>query len=319
MNKLLQNAVISIKLGIDDYFMPEPERAISSIRNIYAGIILLYKSKLLSLSSANSDEVLIKARIKPILEDNKVVFIGDGKNTIDITEIRKRFSSLNIDTNWIKLEGIQKERNNIEHYYSTVSHVAIRSIIVDALFIIKQFIVEELEDDPALLMGEAWKKMLGIKDIYDKERKECNIKIAECLKYNKLQVNLILKMRCPICGSDLLYPSETFSSIDETILRCSNCSTDTNAGNLIEDVIEKEYGIDDYMRVKEGGEANIRQCPECGKMTYINDDDLCLYCLYEKEYEECLRCGCELSVDEQDLGGLCFYCDNELTKIMKED
>lgn len=51
-NKLLENAKYSIQLGIEDYRLAKenPIRNISSIRNIFAGLLLLYKYKLIKES-----------------------------------------------------------------------------------------------------------------------------------------------------------------------------------------------------------------------------------------------------------------------------
>jgi hypothetical protein len=42
MNKLLENAIISIQIGIDDYFSNDSRRIISCVRNLYSGILLLF-------------------------------------------------------------------------------------------------------------------------------------------------------------------------------------------------------------------------------------------------------------------------------------
>lgn len=51
-NKLLENAKYSIQLGIEDYRLAKqnPIRNISSIRNIFTGLLLLYKYKLIKES-----------------------------------------------------------------------------------------------------------------------------------------------------------------------------------------------------------------------------------------------------------------------------
>jgi hypothetical protein len=65
---ILQNAIDSIALGIEDYSNPDPRRLISCTRNIFAGILLLFKHKLSQLSSPDSDEVLIKQQVLPTID-----------------------------------------------------------------------------------------------------------------------------------------------------------------------------------------------------------------------------------------------------------
>lgn len=64
-NPLLKNAVESIQIGLKDYqdIDKDPRRELSSIRNIYAGILLLYKYKLQQHSYLLLVRILCK--IKP--------------------------------------------------------------------------------------------------------------------------------------------------------------------------------------------------------------------------------------------------------------
>ena len=61
--KLLDNAVQSIKIGLEDF--DDPKKLISATRNIYAGVLLVFKEKLRRLSPADSNEVLVKKNIVP--------------------------------------------------------------------------------------------------------------------------------------------------------------------------------------------------------------------------------------------------------------
>ena len=83
---ILQNAIDSISLGIEDYEMAtaDTRRYISCTRNIFAGILLLFKHKLSELSPAGSDEVLIKQKVMPKIDINSITWIGEGKQTVDV-------------------------------------------------------------------------------------------------------------------------------------------------------------------------------------------------------------------------------------------
>ena len=43
MDSLLTNAVQSIQIGIEDFSSTDPRRILSTVRNLYAGILLLLK------------------------------------------------------------------------------------------------------------------------------------------------------------------------------------------------------------------------------------------------------------------------------------
>lgn len=88
---LLTNAVQSIQLGVEDYGAGTPPRLLSAVRNIHAGILLLYKEALRRRSPEGSKDVLIKAKIVPSHDkDGQLVFLGAGKKTVDTRQIRER-------------------------------------------------------------------------------------------------------------------------------------------------------------------------------------------------------------------------------------
>ena len=66
---ILKNAVDSIAVGLEDYSSPDERRIVSCTRNIFAGILLLFKYKLELLSPPGSDKALIKQRVLPALDD----------------------------------------------------------------------------------------------------------------------------------------------------------------------------------------------------------------------------------------------------------
>ena len=86
---LLENAVQSIQNGLEDYATGSSRRALSAIRNIHAGVLLLLKEKLYQISPSDSDGVLIKANFDPEI-DNKgnVTFVGSEQGGTG--QIRKR-------------------------------------------------------------------------------------------------------------------------------------------------------------------------------------------------------------------------------------
>ena len=92
---IIQNAIDSIQIGIEDYEDSDDRRSVSAVRNISAGILLLYKEKLCQLSPEGNKELLIKQNIRPIQnEDGDIVFEGKGYKTVDVQSIKERFKSL---------------------------------------------------------------------------------------------------------------------------------------------------------------------------------------------------------------------------------
>lgn len=92
---ILNNAIDSIILGLEDYESSDHRRLISCARNIFVGILLLFKHKLSILSPEDSDEVLVKQQVLPKKDPTgKIVWEGKGKKTVDVNQIKERFESL---------------------------------------------------------------------------------------------------------------------------------------------------------------------------------------------------------------------------------
>jgi hypothetical protein len=93
MSPLLQNAVVSIQLGLEDFASDDKRRIISAARNLYAGVLLLAKEVLCQLSPPGSNDILIRIKKQA---DGTVMLIGKGKETIDRFEIEEIFKQLQV-------------------------------------------------------------------------------------------------------------------------------------------------------------------------------------------------------------------------------
>lgn len=112
--KILKNAVEAIQIGLEDFKSEDPRRAQSALRNIFAGMLLLFKEQLRRMSPDDNDEVLIKQTIVPTLDANgNLIFRGRGNKTVDVQQIKERFNSFGITVEWTEIEKINNLRNNI--------------------------------------------------------------------------------------------------------------------------------------------------------------------------------------------------------------
>lgn len=147
---LLTNAIESIQVGVEDYLLMDKDdkRYLSSVRNICAGILLLYKEKLSRLSPKYQKELLIKKNIELSKnEQGDIIFIGKGDKTVDVYEIKERFKSLKIIEDkeyWKKFDELNQLRNNIEHYYTDKSPDAVREVVAKSFLLIRDFIIKYL-------------------------------------------------------------------------------------------------------------------------------------------------------------------------------
>jgi hypothetical protein len=317
---ILNNAIESIQVGVEDYLMSDSKRYLSSVRNICAGILLLYKEKLRLLSPPHDPEILIKKDIKPSYDNNgNVVFIGSGKKTVDVQSIEDRFKDLSITVDWKKFKELIELRNNIEHYYTDKTTDAVREIIAKSFILIRDFIVDQLEEEPASLLGdECWQSLLTVSDVYNKEEQDCKMSLSNIdWKYITLK-DSTKNIRCPHCHSGLIKTDEEGEYSSSTGLWCISCRAMFAFSDVVEQCLSDSLASAIYIARKDGGESPLEVCPACLKDSYMVVEEHCAICDYEQEYLECEMCGATLSLDEQILDGCCNYCNYQLEKLMTE-
>lgn len=106
MSSLLENAVVSIQLGLEDFASEDERRVVSAARNLYAGVLLLCKEVLRQLSPPDSNDLLIRTKKKAVRDaDGNVRLVGDGKKTIDRAEIEETFKQLQLGVDLSNLEA----------------------------------------------------------------------------------------------------------------------------------------------------------------------------------------------------------------------
>lgn len=127
--KVLENAVTSIQLGIEDYQLTQGEggnqlRAVSAARNLFAGVLLLFKYKISTLADSpeHAASLIYKARrFKPCRnDDGKIEWRPEleRNKTIDVADIQLHFEGLGVRTDWNAVNALQKCRNDLEHFES---------------------------------------------------------------------------------------------------------------------------------------------------------------------------------------------------------
>jgi hypothetical protein len=253
---------------VQDYQFDDTARVLSGVRNITAGVLLLFKEKLRRLSPPDSDEVLLKQRVIPTQNKNgEIAFRGSGKKTVDVQQITERFKSLGIEVNWKPVNDIVELRNEIEHYYTGATASRLRELIASTFVIVRDFTTIHLGITPFELLGEdTWQHILTVGEVYQKELEECTSARA-----------------------DLEWPGELRDALEPHV-RCPGC-----------------YGADAYETYKDGGDPPYEECPECGRDTYIVQRDVCAACGYERQYMKCAVCHSPLGAGEQIHEGLCGY------------
>jgi hypothetical protein len=117
---LFDNAVQSIQIGIEDYGANDARRAVSAVRNFYAGVLLLAKEVLVRrVPNADPDDIL-GDRYKPVPDgQGGVTFEPVSQRTIDFAAIGERFKDFGLKINQAALKDLNRIRNDIEHRFTS--------------------------------------------------------------------------------------------------------------------------------------------------------------------------------------------------------
>lgn len=318
---MMKNAVESIQIGMEDFHTEDPRRLLSAIRNLYAGILLLFKCKLQELSPEGSKEALLKTKILPVIDEatGQATWIGKGKRTVEVRDIIERLESLGIDgVEWRRLESLQSIRNDIEHYYSQLPEERMKEAIADALHLITQFCEPHLGDEPAEILGqECWEHMLGVATIYDEELNACRENLSSVSWPFSEVADSIGEMRCPHCDSQLIKTVDTSAQDDMIEFICSSCRETAIYSEVVGPAVSARLSLS-HRDIVNGSDPQITECPGCGEETFLILRGQCAACFEEQEHFNCTFCEEPLSLDEQHLGGLCGYCSHKYEKMMAE-
>src|SRR4028119_1264349 len=314
---LLQNAIDSIQVGVEDYLMEDDRRYLSAVRNICAGILLLYKEKLKRLSpqQEHDNEVLIKQSIKPIRGDQgNILFVGDGDKTVDVPTIEKRFKSLKIEYEWSRFKELTKLRNNIEHYYTDKSSSAVREVIVKSFLIIRDFISEYLEQEPFNLLGEeCWQTLLETAEVYKAEEKNCRQSWENLGFKSSVLEHILENIRCPKCYSNLIKAQDKSNIFPS--LSCSSCSNSFEVNDVVEDNCSSYDDAED-----EDSFADCSDCSSLSSVVKLGEKWICFSCHKihnDNDVGYCKYCHRFIAGNLEDsyLSG-CFMCEGKMGHYM---
>jgi hypothetical protein len=314
---ILSNAVSSIQIGIEDYKSSDARRTLSAVRNITAGILLLFKERLRQLSPDGSDEVLIKEKIIPARSERGAVrFVGKGKRTVTTGEIKERFQALGISVDWKRVNELIDIRNNVEHYYTTTPHARLQQMLTDAFVVIHSFTVEQLGNDPVALFGaETWDTFLEVSSIYESELKlstDWHARVA--WPHPTVKALVVESMRCLSCNSALLKP-DTLRQLAEMHFRCRACNATYEWSDLAKEAVADHFAADYYLVMTDGNDEPLEECPDCERDTYVTADQICVVCLSQRSPRRCSVCG-DRSV--QQLNGV-DVCGHHYDLITRDD
>jgi hypothetical protein len=315
MSKLLKNALDSIVLGIEDYRANDPKRALSAVRNFYAGALLLAKEVLARAApDADPDEV-IGARYKPVSDgQGGVVYEQAGQSTIDFSQLAERFKDFDLTIDQAALKYLSRIRNDIEHRYSTLPHEMVREAIGKAFPVVFD-LFRTAGEDPRELLGDCWQVMLDVRAVYERELGQWRTSF-ECVDWESESMAQASPL-CPECGSHLVEQVNSENIHRERADgKCRACGARSSADLLIAAALEQYFEMESYIAAKDGADTILFTCPECAVKAYViwETENGCVWC--GTSLGKCGRCHVGLTPENVafDTSLFCGYCDNLMSK-----
>lgn len=312
---IYKNAIDSIALGIEDYNSADSRRLVSATRNLVAGILLLIKHRLAQLSPAGTDDALIKQHVLPIPDGaGGVTWKGKGSKTVDVQQMEDRCTSLGIKVDWKLVKRVVSQRNDIEHYFTTLNQAALRSLLADSFIVIRDFIRTELALEPLTELGpETWNTLTKVAEVYKKERDDCLAGLRTVTWLCPEVQSAVHDWNCPDCGSGLIDVETPGVTQESAVLKCRACGASLPFDSFGEEIIVAFYAGENHHSVKDGGDPVTIDCPECNCDSFHLEKNMCLLCGESTELT-CRICENEIPSSEIDGSGICGYCRHMMDK-----
>jgi hypothetical protein len=315
MNTLLDNAIQSIQLGIEDYQANDPRRALSAVRNFYAGVLLLAKEVLSRQVPKAHPYELLGARYKPVPDgEGGVRYEATSNQTVDFATLGDRFKDFGLKIDRPALNDLNRIRNAIEHYCTDESRETVREAIAKAFPVVVDLF--NLVQEPAHeVLADAWPIMLHVRVVYEKELERCRASFDKIDWPSEALANA--PFNCPDCNSDLVAQVDPDNrDIQSAECECRSCRVKVDADKVVERALGLYFDWERYIAMKDGGDDFLDTCPECRVEAYI--------CAGDKV--GCAWCGCVLGDCDRCYTGLtpsnvsfddspvCSYCDHIMHK-----
>ena len=310
-------------MGVEDFRQQDPDRDISAVRNFYAGVLLLAKEALIRAAPHADPALVIGAKLKPVPNGAGGIAMQQvGHTTVDFQQIGDRAKDFGVHIDHKALKALNTIRNDMEHHYTDESATAIRAAISKGFPVVAS-LFRQMDEVPTELLGDAWTAMLETKELYDQELKEARATLEKVTWHSPSLDGATLQ--CCECKSELVEQTDPDNESQDSVeLRCRTCGEFPVLADVVEQVIDRTYGVEAYIRYKDACEEGpIYTCPACDRHTLVEAEDACANCNEPLDYSsECSRCGNGISIqdylDGLD-GGLCSYCSWQMEKIMRED
>lgn len=320
---LRENAKLSIELGVEDYLngKNDPRRYVTAVRNLFCGLLLLYKSHLAQVSK-DQGCFIVRGDLDWEVVDGKIVVrpLDPNKKTLDVIGIGNAFKKLGVSIDHDAVERVRRYRNQTEHLFdSNATDVSVvMPCVIDCLKLVRDFMTSVMRMHPETFFDERVLKVLvDHEGVVAKEREERNGLLDGLSWPHAIARSLFERATCPHCHSEMLFPAAENAKNDvmEMVFTCRCCSEQVTYETLMQyvtDDIWEESVSSSPPSVSsdlfDGIDVSLWECPECSSMSFDTVHNVCLVCGHKGV---CDRCAAEIT--DEDMPGytdkhLCNYC-----------
>ena len=290
MSHLFDNAIQSIQLGVEDYQNDDPKRAVSAVRNFYAGVLLLAKEVLVRRVPMASPEEVIRSNYKPVPDgEGGIIYTPETLRTIDFETINKRFKDFNLPIKPSELQYLGDIRNNFEHHFSDKPHQEVRDAIAKAFPFVSE-LFRLIDEEPVECLDGSWQVMLDLREFYERELDACRKSFDE-VEWPSGYLTKV-EISCTKCDSDLVEQVDSKNKIYQCLsCRCRRCGNRMSPEEAMASALQSHFFHEIYIAMTDGGESPVQTCPDCGFETYLLTEEEvgCVSC--GLVLGGCVRCG----------------------------
>lgn len=235
--RLFKSAVDSVELGLEDFRLAkrDPRRYVSATRNVFAGMLLLFKSWLAEVSAAEN-YWLLRAKVKELKtkQPENWTDISVAK-TAGFDEVKDRIGTR---VDWTRIDMLHDYRNKIEHAFvpgGQGGEDAVR-YLAQVFLVIRDFMKHEIGEDPARRLSmDGWNTLFNEHDVHLQEELERDDAVdnlgwidpdfAELVKH---------EFECPDCGSEIVTVNDMSKVIDgeDAQYSCRKCGKNFSYSEL---------------------------------------------------------------------------------------
>ena len=303
---LLENGlefIVTALEYLDDSNDMQSERIVKhSLVNLSSGIELIFKQRLFTENWTYIFADMNKAK-EELLRTGELRSVDSETNEKRLKELCG--ISFTAEERTI-LKSLRDKRNKIDHFQISDTIEAVKSITIQAMNIVFNFLNEQL--DQTSFSKKADSMLLEIKEKVMKVDRFVGLRLENIVTKEAGRNNGRLDfISCPSC----LQPTLNYGAS----VKCLFCYYHESSKEAATDYITNVLGLDAYSTIKHGGEYPLYECFECNCETMVHDCEndrwICFNCGTEFnicDINFCTCCGHAYVMNKDDDFGLCSEC-----------